>query len=92
MDWILFPVWCVIVGDRSDIWLDEEKGKDGLILFPVWGVIIGDHGEEHPHRHLVVAPVEGLSRNQPGNGRLKIWWTSKLSFSNVKKFKTLPAK
>jgi hypothetical protein len=48
---------------------------DGLDLFPVWGVIIGDHGEEHPHRHLVVAPVQALSRNQPSNRRLKIWST-----------------
>jgi hypothetical protein len=44
---------------------------DGVILFPVWCVIIGDHGEEHPHRHLVVAPVEAFCRNQPSNGRLK---------------------
>jgi hypothetical protein len=78
----------VIIGERSDISLEEEKGKDGLILFPVWGVIIGDHGEEHPHRHLVVAPVEALRRNQPGNRRLKDMVDSKY----VTKWKTLPRK
>jgi hypothetical protein len=55
------------------------------ILFPVWGVVIGDHGEEHPHRHLVVAPVQALSRNQPGNRRLKDMVDSKY----VTKWKTL---
>ena len=57
----------------------ERQGKDGLILFPVWGVIIGDHGEEHPHRHLVVAPVQALSCNQPSNRRLKDMVDSKIT-------------
>ncbi len=52
---------------------------DGLILFPVWCVIVGDHGEEHPHRHLVVAPVQALSRNQPSNRRLKDMVDSKIT-------------
>jgi hypothetical protein len=68
--------------------MNEEKGMGGLILFPVWGVIIGDHGEEYPHRHLVVAPVEAFRRNQPGNGRLIDTVDSKY----VTKWNTLPVK
>jgi hypothetical protein len=40
---ILFPVLCVIIGERSDIRLRERKGKGWTDSVPCLGVVIGDH-------------------------------------------------
>ena len=49
---------------------EELEPKAGSV--PGWRVVVGHHGQQHTHRHLVVAPVQRLVLYQLNNALFQL--------------------